>query len=156
MENCEDLTRHILEFFTALYAKDNQIKPSLENLSYSSINEENVNQLESDLLVKEFGDALFNLGGAKAWGSDSFLMVFLSISGTSWKEIFFFLKNILEKYTMPFLKEFNQRGNLSKKLSASFIGLMPKKTGTYCIKDFRTISLIGSIYNLQNFSKCSS
>lgn len=88
MENCEDLTKLILELFTALYAKDDRIKPSLENRSYSSINEENVNRLERDFLVEELGDALFNLGGAKVRGSIGFLIAFLG----HLEFFFFFLK----------------------------------------------------------------
>ena len=46
---------------------------------------------------------------------------------------------------MAFMKEFHSRGRLSKSIDASFIALIPKKTGADSIKDFRPISLLGSI-----------
>ena len=49
---------------------------------------------------------------------------------------------------MAFMKEFHSRGRLSKSIDASFIALIPKKTGADSIEDFRPISLLGSIYNI--------
>ena len=49
---------------------------------------------------------------------------------------------------MDFLEEFSQRGKLSKGLGASFIALIPKKTGDLGTKDYRPISLLGSLYKI--------
>ena len=49
---------------------------------------------------------------------------------------------------MDFVEEFSQRGKLSKGLGASFILLVPKKTGDLGIKDYRPISLLGSLYKI--------
>lgn len=45
-----------------------------------------------------------------------------------------------------FMREFHERGRLSKNLGASFLALIPKKTGADKIRDFRPISLTGSVY----------
>lgn len=47
---------------------------------------------------------------------------------------------------MAFLREFHAKGKLPNNLGASFIALILKMAGADCLKDFRPISLIGSIY----------
>ena len=47
---------------------------------------------------------------------------------------------------MDFMREFHARGKLSRHIGASFISLIAKKVGAESIKDFRPLSLIGSIY----------
>lgn len=49
---------------------------------------------------------------------------------------------------MELFKEFHDRGKLSKNLCASFIVLILKKEGVDHLRDFRPISLIGSIYKI--------
>ena len=49
---------------------------------------------------------------------------------------------------MDFLEEFFQMAKLSKGLGASFIALIPKKTGDLGIKDYRPISLLGCLYKI--------
>lgn len=49
---------------------------------------------------------------------------------------------------MAFMKEFYSGGNVCMNLSVSFIAFIPKKKGAGSIRDFRPISLIGSIYKI--------
>ena len=49
---------------------------------------------------------------------------------------------------MDFMEEFYQRGKLSKGMGASFIALIPKKVGDLGIKNYRPISLLGSLYKI--------
>lgn len=44
--------------------------------------------------------------------------------------------------------EFHSVRKLSKKMGCNLHSTFPKKTGVYCIKDFRSISIIGSIYKI--------
>ena len=44
-----------------------------------------------------------------------------------------------------FFNEFYENGVLVRKLGASFLALIPRKHGALSIKNFRPISLIGSI-----------
>eukprot|EP00268_Persea_americana_P006961 TRINITY_DN12535_c1_g1_i3.p1 TRINITY_DN12535_c1_g1~~TRINITY_DN12535_c1_g1_i3.p1 ORF type:complete len:154 (-),score=24.89 TRINITY_DN12535_c1_g1_i3:50-511(-) len=55
---------------------------------------------------------------------------------------------MLKKDILAVMDEFHQRGKLSKGLGASFMVLIPKKAGELTIKDYRPISLIGSIYKI--------
>lgn len=47
---------------------------------------------------------------------------------------------------MIVMREFHYRGKLSKSIGTFFITLIPKINGAEYLKDFRPISLIGSIY----------
>eukprot|EP00268_Persea_americana_P049099 TRINITY_DN52332_c0_g1_i1.p1 TRINITY_DN52332_c0_g1~~TRINITY_DN52332_c0_g1_i1.p1 ORF type:complete len:165 (+),score=14.08 TRINITY_DN52332_c0_g1_i1:155-649(+) len=49
---------------------------------------------------------------------------------------------------MAFMKKFHSRGRLSKSIGASFIALVPMKSGANSMKDFRPISLLGSTYKI--------
>ena len=45
-------------------------------------------------------------------------------------------------------KEFYQHSKFEKSLNATFIALIPKKNGDSDIRDFRPISLVGSVYKI--------
>lgn len=49
---------------------------------------------------------------------------------------------------MAFMQEFHAKGRLSKGMEAAFITLILKKSSVDQIKDFRPISLIGSLYQI--------
>ena len=49
---------------------------------------------------------------------------------------------------MGFFKDFHDQGKLVKSINASFLVLIPKKGGVEDLKDFRPISLVGSLYKL--------
>ena len=49
---------------------------------------------------------------------------------------------------LDLFKDFHERGRFGKGLNSTFLVLIPKKKGVEDLKDFRPISLIGSIYKL--------
>ena len=49
---------------------------------------------------------------------------------------------------LNFMREFHDRGKLSKHIGATFITLIEKKASAEYINDYRPISLIGSIYKI--------
>ena len=49
---------------------------------------------------------------------------------------------------MGFFKDFHDQGRFVKSINASFLVLIPKKEGTEDLKDFRSISLVGSFFKL--------
>eukprot|EP00268_Persea_americana_P020047 TRINITY_DN2032_c0_g1_i12.p1 TRINITY_DN2032_c0_g1~~TRINITY_DN2032_c0_g1_i12.p1 ORF type:complete len:262 (+),score=40.11 TRINITY_DN2032_c0_g1_i12:330-1115(+) len=137
VEDRDQITSHILSFFQSLYKKDGTSKPSLDNLHFRTISEENANWLENEFHEEEVKVAVFNLARDKAPGPDGFPLSF-----------FHRFWDLLRVDIMVFIKEFHSRGKLSKSIGASFIALIPKKTGADSIRDFRPISLLGSIYKI--------
>ena len=49
---------------------------------------------------------------------------------------------------MAFFDHFHRSAEFERSLNASFLSLIPKKNNALNIKDFRPISLIGSVYKL--------
>ena len=49
---------------------------------------------------------------------------------------------------MGFFADFHSKGVFEKSLNATFIGLIPKVAGAVDLKDFRPISLAGSMYKI--------
>ena len=49
---------------------------------------------------------------------------------------------------MDLFKDFHERGRFGKGLNSTFLVLIPKIRGAEDLKDFRPISLVGSLYKL--------
>ena len=54
----------------------------------------------------------------------------------------------MERDVLAVFEEFYQYSKLEKSLNANFIALIPKKNGASNIRDFRPISLVGSVYKI--------
>ena len=55
---------------------------------------------------------------------------------------------VVERDVLAVFEEFYQYSKLEKSLNANFIALIPKKNGASNIRDFRPISLVGSVYKI--------
>ena len=55
---------------------------------------------------------------------------------------------VVERDVLAMFEEFYQHNKFEKSLSATFIALIPKKNGASNIRDFKTISLVGSVYKI--------
>jgi hypothetical protein len=73
----------------------------------------------------------------KASGPDGFTLAFFRDCWGVVKEDF-----------MAVFVEFHARGKFVKSINSTFISLIPKVHGAKEIKDFRPISLVGSIYKI--------
>ena len=73
----------------------------------------------------------------KAPGPDGFTMAF-----------WLFCWDIVTIEIKGFFKGFHERGRFVKSLNATFLVLVPKKGDAEYLKDFRPISLVGSLYKL--------
>jgi len=109
----------------------------MDGLSFISIDEDESIWLERDFEEKEVWDVIRELNGDKAPGPDGFTMAFFQ---KCW--------DILKYDIMAVFAEFHSRGKFEKSFNATFVYLIPKKTGAMEVKDFRPISLIGGIYKI--------
>ena len=75
--------------------------------------------------------------GDKAPGLDGFSLAFYR---HCW--------GVAERDVLAVFEEFYQHGKFEKSLNATFIALIPKKNGASNIRDFRPISLEGSVYKI--------
>ena len=77
------------------------------------------------------------LEGDKALGPDGFSLAFYH---HCW--------GVVERDVLVVFEEFYQHSKFEKSLNATFIALIPKKNGASNIRDFRPISLVGSVYKI--------
>lgn len=82
MENQEDITGHVKEFFTSLCTKEKWEWPLLNNLAFNRIGKDYVQWLEREFEEEVVRQAVFVLGGDKAWVTMVFLWSSSSVFGT--------------------------------------------------------------------------
>ena len=58
----------------------------------------------------------------------------------------FFCWDVMKVEIMGFFREFHERGRFVKSLNATFLVLVPKMGGVEDLKEFKPISLVGSLY----------
>ena len=75
--------------------------------------------------------------GDKAPGPDGFTIAFFH---KCW--------SVVEKDVMDFFEYFHRHSVFERSMNASFLTLIPKKGNAVNIKDFRPMSLVGSVYKL--------
>ena len=78
-----------------------------------------------------------DMEGDKAPGLDGFSMAF-----------FHHYWSVVERDVLAIFKEFYKHCKFEKSLNATFIALIPKKNDASNIRDFRSISLVGSLYKI--------
>ena len=104
-------------------------------LELSRIDELEASRLEAPFPEEEIKTALFELRGDKAPGPDGFTAVL-------WQENW----DTIKGETINMFKDFHNTGRFVKSLNTTFIVLIPKKGEAEDLKDFKPISLVGSIY----------
>lgn len=130
-----ELREGVVGGFKSLFFEEEGWRPSIEGLSFETLEEEEVTSLEGIFLEEEVLGALLELNGVKALGLDGFSMVFWHFS---WEFVKFDVLN--------FFNEFHEHGRFVRNLNTTFLVLIPKKKGDVNLKDFRSISLVGSLY----------
>lgn len=103
----------------------------------ASITEEEKAELEKDFTEDEIRATIKACAPDKAPGPDGFTMAFYQ---SAW--------DIIKSDLIDTLNHFHQNGKMVRSCNASFIALIPKKKGAVELRDFRSISLIGSVYKI--------
>ena len=95
------------------------------------------NSLEVMFSEEEIFAALSSCYGDKAPGPYGFTMAF-----------WLFCWDVVKSDILGLFREFYLHGTFSRSLNSTFLVLIPKKEGAEDLKDFRPISLVGSVYKL--------
>jgi hypothetical protein len=133
----EAIKAEISGFYRQLYIEDTTYRPSLDGLSFSSISPEEASWLERPFEEEEISQVVRNMNGDKAPGPDGFPMSFYH---ACW--------SILRGDVLAVFSEFYEHGSFVRSLNATFLSLIPKKVSAVEVKDFRPISLVGSVYKI--------
>ena len=122
--------------FKTLLTDPGDWRASIDGLSFSRINDEEANRLEVPFSKEEVHSALCEMNGDKAPGSDGFTIAFWQLC---W--------NIVKDEIMRMFRELYNSNKFARSLNTAFLVMIPKKD-VVDLKDFRPISLVGSLYKL--------
>jgi hypothetical protein len=128
---------HIVDFYTKLFQETESHRPFLDGLHFDSLDVEDAAGLEKPFDEEEVTNVVKGFNGEKAPGPDGFPLSFFQ---HCW--------NILKADIMAVFHEFHMHGQFEKSLNATFIALIPKKHDAMEIKDYKPISLVGSVYKI--------
>jgi hypothetical protein len=132
-----DIRAQAVQFYESLYTEEESWRPFVDDLPFSAIGDLDRNMLDSRFEKEEIIQVVKDLQGDKSLGPDGFTMAFFQ---KCWR--------VLESDIMGFFDEFFEKGTFAYSLNATFVTLILKKQNALNIKDFRPISLIGSIYKI--------
>ncbi|GKV50356.1 hypothetical protein SLEP1_g57064 [Rubroshorea leprosula] len=129
--------QEVREYFNKIFQEEQWDRPKLGGLQFKQLNEEDSVWLEREVSAEEVKQVVWDCGGDKSPGPDGFSF---HIIKSIW--------NVIEKDIVDFVQEFSRNGKLVRGLNSSFIVLIPKKDNPIDLKDYRPISLIGSLYKI--------
>ena len=132
-----EVKQKVVQFYTSLYQEQESWRPTVDGLEFDMISEEEQALLERKFDREEVLQVVKDLQGDKAPGPDGFTMAFFQ---KCW--------SVIEEDMMGFFEEVHTYCKFERSLNASFIALIPKKQNASNIRDFRPISLIGSVYKI--------
>uniref|UniRef100_A0A2N9GN59 Reverse transcriptase domain-containing protein n=1 Tax=Fagus sylvatica TaxID=28930 RepID=A0A2N9GN59_FAGSY len=132
-----EVREKVVQFYASLYQEQEPWRPTVDGLDFDMISEEEKALLERRFERDEVLQVVKDLQGDKAPGPDGFTMAFFQ---KCWP--------VLEEDIMGFFGEVHTYCKFERSLNASFIALIPKKQNATNIRDFRPISLIGSVYKI--------
>ena len=137
--NNMDIKDHVVHFYNKkkLYTELCTWRPSVDDLSFLSIDADNSNWVEREFEEQELWQVVRELNGNKAPRPDGFTMAF---SQMCWE--------VLKNDIMAMFSKFYNRWQFEKSFNATFVSLIPKKPGDVDVTDFWPISLVGGVYKI--------
>ncbi|KAL9664765.1 hypothetical protein QQ045_020172 [Rhodiola kirilowii] len=128
-------------YFSGIFRRAAPCRWFLEELSFSSLNDDQRVFLERDISEEEILLALKDCDGNKAPGPDIFNINF-------YKKFWLMVGDEV----VGFIKEFCVNGRLSRGINKTYLALIPKSVNPHSFAVFRPISLVNSMYKI--LSKC--
>ncbi|MCI07890.1 LINE-1 reverse transcriptase like, partial [Trifolium medium] len=135
IEEPSKIREEIVSYFTEHFSEEDWDRPTLDGLMLPTISEGEVELLCRPFEESEIKDCIVNSDGNKSPGPDGFNFEFFK---GCWEVVKEDLKTLFN--------EFHVYAKLPKGLLSYFITLIPKVTNPHLIKEFRPISLLGSVY----------
>ena len=130
------MAAQVVRFYKTLYQESEEWRPFVEELEFDQIGELERGWLERRFEKEEILSVVRDMEGDKAPSPDGFSMAFFH---HCWR--------VVERDVLAVFEEFHQHCKFEK-FNATFIALIPKKNDASNIRDFRPISLVGSLYKI--------
>ncbi|GJS57557.1 RNA-directed DNA polymerase, eukaryota, partial [Tanacetum coccineum] len=137
IENPNLVKNEFLNHFKNRFESPKKIRPIITMDFPRHLNSTQQIDMEADVTNEEIKKAVWDCGSDKSPGPDGFSIGFYR-----------YFWNIIEKDVVAAVKHFFQFGIILKGCNSSCIALIPKIPDAKMVKDFRPISLIGSLYKI--------
>ncbi|RVW54885.1 Transposon TX1 uncharacterized 149 kDa protein [Vitis vinifera] len=137
LNNIEVISEEIVNFFGNLYSKPEGDSWKIEGIDWAPISEESAIWLDRPFSEEEVRMTVFQLNKEKAPGPDGFT---LAVYQECW--------DVIKEDLMRVFFEFHTKGVINQSTNATFIAIVPKKSQTFKILDYRPISLVTSLYKI--------
>ncbi|GJR77917.1 RNA-directed DNA polymerase, eukaryota [Tanacetum coccineum] len=137
IEDPKSVKQEFLEHFSKRFCKPGDPMATIQMDFPNQINLVQRDELESEISNDEIKKAVWECGSDKAPGPDGFTFGFF--------RHFWYL---IDKEVQDAVRYFFHYNDLPNGCNSSFIALIPKIPDANLVKDFRPISLIGSIYKI--------
>ena len=137
LSNIEVISKEIVNFFGKLYFKPEGASWRVEGVDWVSILEESAVWLDRPFSEEEVRMAVFQLNKEKTPGLDGFT---IAVYQECW--------DVIKEDLMRVFLEFHTNGIINQSTNATFIAMVPQKSQTFKILDYRPISLVTSLYKI--------
>ena len=137
LSSIEDIKDSVCRIYHSLLSKSGDWRPSSNGLILKELGEGVASNLEVMFSEEEIFAALSSYCGDKAPGPDGFTMAF-----------WLFCWDVVKPEILGLFREFYLHGTFQRSLNSTFLLLIPKKEEAEDLRDFRPISLVGSVYKL--------
>ncbi|GKC32554.1 hypothetical protein Tco_1039848 [Tanacetum coccineum] len=137
VESLSVVKNEFLSHFKKRFEKLQKVRPILNMVFPHQLNSAQKLDLEAEVSKEEIKKAVWDCGIDKSPGAKGFTFGFYR---RFW--------DLIEQDVVSAMKYFFQAGQIPKGVNLSFIALIPKIPDAKMVKDFRLISLIGSLYKI--------
>ncbi|GJV73341.1 RNA-directed DNA polymerase, eukaryota [Tanacetum coccineum] len=137
IDNPNRVKREFLDHFSNRFCKPGHSRAILQMSFPKSLSSDQQRELESEVTNDEIKKAVWDCGTDKAPGPDGFTFGFY--------RRFWYL---IESDVYDAVRYFFTYDDIPKGCNSSFIALIPKIPDANLVKDFRPISLVGSLYKI--------
>jgi hypothetical protein len=131
------ISEHIVKFYQKLFEERCQWRLRMDGLVFDQILDHEVDWLEREFEEEEVRKVVMAMEGDKAPGPDGFSIAFFQVC---WE--------VVKEDIMKIFRKFHAEGKFEASLNSTFISLIPKIPSASEMKDFRPISLVGSLYKI--------
>ncbi|MDV3143356.1 MAG: hypothetical protein Q8761_02910, partial [Sweet potato little leaf phytoplasma] len=133
----KDLEEEVLAHFTSIYEAEPEQGGIVENIDWQPISSDKSMDMIRPFSDSEVLDCLKSFGNNKAPGPDRFTIEFFK---KSW--------NTLKPSIMQVFHDFFRNGIVNCNVNETYIALVPKRSKSQKISDYRPISLTTSLYKI--------
>jgi len=137
LQTPEEVRRAVIDYFKRQVSVVGGDRPRLDGVWFNKISEEENGRLVDTFSAEEIKGVVKDSDGNKSPGPDDFNFAFF-------KRFWYLLKDEVR----TFFDQFHANEVILKSLLAYFVTLIPKISSPMSLKDFRPISLLGSLYKI--------